>query len=73
MWTTPGSGFQVRCNLIVRIELQMLLPVSIPIGFSGSLQLEQAFDELAKIEVSIPIGFSGSLQRVSMSSAWYHH
>ena len=37
--------------------------VSIPIGFSSSLQLREALDESEQIlAVSIPIGFSSSLQ-----------
>ncbi len=36
--------------------------VSIPIGFSGSLQRQATEPLLLEIEVSIPIGFSGSLQ-----------
>ena len=58
------SGFQVRCNekLLNREEID--LSVSIPIGFSSSLQphLSLIYAIVVRV-VSIPIGFSSSLQR----------
>ena len=60
------SGFQVRCNTINGTCLIGDLAVSIPIGFSSSLQricyvgLPENTDK-----VSIPIGFSSSLQRLT--------
>ena len=42
------------------------IPVSIPIGFSSSLQRTVTFDWDDLIpQVSIPIGFSSSLQQVA--------
>ncbi len=57
------SGFQVRCNPIRTYRERGFTFVSIPIGFSGSLQQYYIAERaLSKFFVSIPIGFSGSLQ-----------
>ena len=58
------SGFQVRCNGGQANQLHARwCPVSIPIGFSSSLQLNAlCLDGLLGLAVSIPIGFSSSLQ-----------
>ncbi len=64
------SGFQVRCNICrLRCLLRRLL-VSIPIGFSSSLQLcsRSPFHRPLPV-VSIPIGFSSSLQRPNHAQA----
>jgi len=59
------SGFQVRCNGGGRdVHDQPIINVSIPIGFSSSLQHRKPFRRgLVSKSVSIPIGFSSSLQR----------
>jgi len=57
------SGFQVRCNAAVdRSGNGRTRLVSIPIGFSSSLQLHFRWRQAVVEEVSIPIGFSSSLQ-----------
>ena len=58
------SGFQVRCNTgIMSCRVSVIDDVSIPIGFSSSLQPEFAGSIApCQIDVSIPIGFSSSLQ-----------
>ena len=59
------SGFQVRCNCQMHRSLGRGDLVSIPIGFSSSLQLggrQEPFERAT--HVSIPIGFSSSLQQV---------
>ena len=57
------SGFQVRCNIAGSPLSFRKLEVSIPIGFSSSLQLGQDLVSYRSDEkVSIPIGFSSSLQ-----------
>jgi len=60
------SGFQVRCNPESDpLEYKFLL-VSIPIGFSSSLQLPMHPGcRFCILSVSIPIGFSSSLQHQS--------
>ncbi len=63
------SGFQVRCNFYLAIQGGLQGKVSIPIGFSSSLQ--RPFpdrEEQPSRQVSIPIGFSSSLQP---PAAWY--
>jgi len=56
------SGFQVRCNFLLETNGMMLGKVSIPIGFSSSLQPHNVSRPFLDIRVSIPIGFSSSLQ-----------
>ena len=59
------SGFLVRCNVRYdRREADLNDWVSIPIGFSGSLQPpDDRHISVSYDAVSIPIGFSGSLQQ----------
>ena len=57
------SGFLVRCNSDQPGHLPTGREVSIPIGFSGSLQPLTTLHQDLCPSVSIPIGFSGSLQR----------
>jgi len=40
------SGFQVRCNMAASAVLLTFAPVSIPIGFSSSLQLKSQLKSL---------------------------
>ena len=47
--------------------------VSIPIGFSGSLQQSIVAYQSINSDVSIPIGFSGSLQLDSFALSDYSH
>ena len=68
-WTRPIkrfqslSGFQVRCNSYRDLDGLSRGAVSIPIGFSSSLQPRICYCRCADIKiVSIPIGFSSSLQ-----------
>ncbi len=57
------SGFQVRCNCAISGEVFPACSVSIPIGFSSSLQHISFLFPISTISfVSIPIGFSSSLQ-----------
>ena len=57
------SGFQVRCNLLRVSSTYMDRKVSIPIGFSSSLQHSLCnCSDSPPDHVSIPIGFSSSLQ-----------
>jgi len=57
------SGFQVRCNTaILSMDLTGTRVVSIPIGFSSSLQQVAQLLPGLRRPVSIPIGFSSSLQ-----------
>ncbi len=56
------SGFQVRCNIILSAQVHGLRDVSIPIGFSSSLQPPPSAIMTTAKAVSIPIGFSSSLQ-----------
>ena len=57
------SGFPMSCNILLIIWLNKLDVVSIPIGFSNELQLEQRDIRARKrVMVSIPIGFSNELQ-----------
>ena len=59
------SGFQVRCNLGEVEHVRVVLDVSIPIGFSSSLQPRRCWLRRFRLSrVSIPIGFSSSLQPV---------
>ena len=59
------SGFQVRCNILAGLNSVGGSKVSIPIGFSSSLQrIDMACSSLHLIDVSIPIGFSSSLQQL---------
>ena len=65
------SGFQVRCNGLALELIALDSSVSIPIGFSSSLQqpcLLAADQALAT--VSIPIGFSSSLQPADWYSSY---
>ncbi len=53
----------MSCNILLIIWLNKLDVVSIPIGFSNELQLEQRDIRARKrVMVSIPIGFSNELQ-----------
>ena len=61
-WFQSLSGFQVRCNRRSAEYFESIRPVSIPIGFSSSLQLQRSNVEFTRQRVSIPIGFSSSLQ-----------
>ena len=61
------SGFQVRCNVLCCWQESTLCGVSIPIGFSSSLQQKFQHFLYSINKVSIPIGFSSSLQRSSDS------
>jgi len=62
-WFQSLSGFQVRCNSGCEPFLGKATAVSIPIGFSSSLQQKDRFQIDVENTVSIPIGFSSSLQR----------
>ena len=61
------SGFQVRCNVCGAGRSARAGNVSIPIGFSSSLQQFREYRPEDLITVSIPIGFSSSLQRPPQS------
>ena len=64
------SGFQVRCNFnIVVCIIANVFKVSIPIGFSSSLQRRWTPGAKSRYQVSIPIGFSSSLQRSGIRRA----
>jgi len=56
------SGFQVRCNGMEGEAAKGVQKVSIPIGFSSSLQQCWRQSVGHGRVVSIPIGFSSSLQ-----------
>ena len=58
------SGFQARCNPGAGADVQeRVLHVSIPVGFSSSLQLDLSqISGRDYYDVSIPVGFSSSLQ-----------
>ncbi len=56
-------GFHVRCNLDIKGLIHLVNMVSIPNGFSRSLQPSLSVLVLLGILVSIPNGFSRSLQR----------
>ena len=57
------SGFHARCNIFIIMHVRLHRHVSIPVGFSRSLQHLNA-DLLDGINgVSIPVGFSRSLQQ----------
>ena len=57
------SGFQARCNGLWRQGSKRGRCVSIPVGFSSSLQRQMELSKRAYLlEVSIPVGFSSSLQ-----------
>ncbi len=67
------SGFQVRCNHIHPYKDTTDDIVSIPIGFSSSLQRpSQDALQHRQERVSIPIGFSSSLQHIFSISNQYH-
>jgi len=63
------SGFQVRCNTTGLLDSQLgILEVSIPIGFSSSLQQwRRKRADVPQVYVSIPIGFSSSLQQIALN------
>ena len=62
-WFQSLSGFQVRCNRSWKVGTSWVsCRVSIPIGFSSSLQPIHPHPEGCGLLVSIPIGFSSSLQ-----------
>ena len=66
------SGFRVRCNAR-REECHpphLRRVVSIPIGFSSTLQLSFVADGKPWPPVSIPIGFSSTLQLFSAASSF---
>jgi hypothetical protein len=57
-------GFLVRCNATSQAHFSAAPPISIPVGFSGSLQpCLHAGKGSDRPAISIPVGFSGSLQR----------
>ena len=57
------SGFRVRCNPIDSSQRSCAIEVSIPIGFSSTLQQGALRgSQTVEREVSIPIGFSSTLQ-----------
>ena len=65
------SGFQVRCNHRFVPPHTGWRSVSIPIGFSSSLQQRIPYVWLVTTKVSIPIGFSSSLQHSPRHRAWW--
>ena len=67
------SGFQVRCNLYWLVLVLLDKRVSIPIGFSSSLQHNRLTFLLLPRGVSIPIGFSSSLQQEKTSSFFFFY
>ena len=64
------SGFRVRCNPRQKRDITAPSWVSIPIGFSSTLQLHESGQLHRRRSVSIPIGFSSTLQpsRLSLSN-----